>query len=56
MGFHPPSVYVEMDEDIEFLESDPARVRSKAYDIVLTARNWAGKHKDTQQRIAVPDI
>ena len=31
-----------MDEDIEFLESDPARVRSKAYDIVLNGTELGG--------------
>jgi len=31
-----------MDEDIEFLETDPARVRSKAYDIVLNGTEIGG--------------
>ncbi len=31
-----------MDEDIEFLESDPGRVRAKAYDIVLNGEELGG--------------
>ncbi len=31
-----------MDEDIEFLESDPARVRAKAYDIVMNGDELGG--------------
>ncbi|MGE5612823.1 MAG: aspartate--tRNA ligase [Bacillota bacterium] len=31
-----------MDEDLEFLESDPGRVRSKAYDIVLNGTEIGG--------------
>jgi len=31
-----------MDEDVEFLETDPARVRAKAYDIVLNGTELGG--------------
>jgi aspartyl-tRNA synthetase len=31
-----------MDEDIEFLESDPSKVRSKAYDIILNGTELGG--------------
>ena len=45
-----------MDEDIEFLESDPGRVRSKAYDIVLNGTEIGGGSirihmQDLQQRM-----
>ncbi len=31
-----------MDEDLEFVESDPGRVRSKAYDLVLNGEELGG--------------
>ena len=31
-----------MDEDLEFVESDPARVRAKAYDLVLNGEELGG--------------
>ena len=31
-----------MDEDIDFIESDPGRVRSKAYDLVLNGEELGG--------------
>lgn len=45
-----------MDEDMEFLESDPGRVRSKAYDIVLNGTEIGGGSirihmQDLQQRM-----
>lgn len=45
-----------MDEDIEFLESDPGRVRAKAYDIVLNGTEMGGgsiriHDSDFQERI-----
>jgi len=45
-----------MDEDLEFLESDPGRVRSKAYDVVLNGTELGGGSirihmQDLQQRM-----
>ena len=45
-----------MDEDLEFLESDPGRVRSKAYDVVLNGTEIGGGSirihmQDLQQRM-----
>src|SRR3712207_8935755 len=37
-----------MDEDIEYLESDPGRVRAKAYDIVLNGEELGGDRKSTR--------
>jgi aspartyl-tRNA synthetase len=41
MAMHHPFTH-PMDEDIEFLESDPGRVRAKAYDIVLNGEEIGG--------------
>ncbi|MDD3867171.1 MAG: aspartate--tRNA ligase [Eubacteriales bacterium] len=45
-----------MDEDIEFLESDPGRVRAKAYDLVMNGTELGGGsirifNQDLQQRM-----
>lgn len=41
VAMHHPFTH-PMDEDIEYLESDPARVRAKAYDIVLNGEEIGG--------------
>ena len=41
MACHHPFT-APMDEDLEYVESDPGRVRSKAYDLVLNGEELGG--------------
>ena len=55
MAMHHPFT-MPMEEDLEFLESDPGRVRAKAYDIVLNGIELGGGsvrifQSDVQERM-----
>ena len=43
-----------MDEDIKYIETEPERVRSKAYDMVLNGNEIGRKHKDTTKNFKKP--